>query len=357
VGSLNEAEVKKLLRCCAEIYRWNGEGSFAEHAVRVLPGLIDAAVVAYQSFDFAKGTTELALSDRQDTITANERAFYAHLHEHPLINHARDKTETRSLRISDLMPWTEFKRTGLYNEFYKEVGLGHQMAASLPTKQGDVLGLVYQRNDGEADFDERERALLDLLRMHVVQAHRVAKRFNALKARMRRMQGMLETLEEGVVSLDGSLRVRSCTQRAMQLLRRHFGKNTSPGLPELLAAWVGKQISGRLTGELKCAGTLPTQSGTLKLLLAWRSGAWVLLLEEAKPLGARLSGEKLRSLGLTRRESEVLHWISLGKTNPEIAIILGASQRTIQKHVERILKKLNVENRGAAALRAIEISL
>ncbi len=50
---------------------------------------------------------------------------------------------------------------------------------------------------------------------------------------------------------------------------------------------------------------------------------------------------------LTTRESEVLYWITQGKQNREIAIILGISLYTVQKHVANILRKLDVENRHA----------
>jgi DNA-binding CsgD family transcriptional regulator len=54
--------------------------------------------------------------------------------------------------------------------------------------------------------------------------------------------------------------------------------------------------------------------------------------------------------GLTPRELEVATWLTLAKNNPEIAVILGMGRRTVEKHVERILEKLGVENRTAAAL-------
>jgi DNA-binding NarL/FixJ family response regulator len=57
----------------------------------------------------------------------------------------------------------------------------------------------------------------------------------------------------------------------------------------------------------------------------------------------------LGSLGLTARETEVLTWVAQGKTNYEIGVILSACTGTICKHVERILSKLCVENRTAAA--------
>jgi DNA-binding NarL/FixJ family response regulator len=53
---------------------------------------------------------------------------------------------------------------------------------------------------------------------------------------------------------------------------------------------------------------------------------------------------------LTLRETEVGHWLSRGKTNREIAFLIHASPRTIDKHVEHILAKLCVENRTTAAL-------
>jgi DNA-binding CsgD family transcriptional regulator len=68
----------------------------------------------------------------------------------------------------------------------------------------------------------------------------------------------------------------------------------------------------------------------------------------------RRSLEALASLALTPREAEVLFWISEGKSNQDIGIILGASTGTICKHVEHILGKLNVENRTAAAVIALE---
>ena len=53
------------------------------------------------------------------------------------------------------------------------------------------------------------------------------------------------------------------------------------------------------------------------------------------------------------KESEVALWVSQAKTNREIAIILGMATRTVEKHVEGLLRKLHVENRTAAALEII----
>jgi DNA-binding CsgD family transcriptional regulator len=51
---------------------------------------------------------------------------------------------------------------------------------------------------------------------------------------------------------------------------------------------------------------------------------------------------------LTVREAEVLFWLSRGKTNREIGQILSTSPRTINKHLEAVYRKLDVENRSTA---------
>ena len=54
--------------------------------------------------------------------------------------------------------------------------------------------------------------------------------------------------------------------------------------------------------------------------------------------------------GLTPRESDVAFWLSHGKTNAEIGMILGMSCRTAEKHVQAVLFKLKAENRTTAAV-------
>jgi len=48
------------------------------------------------------------------------------------------------------------------------------------------------------------------------------------------------------------------------------------------------------------------------------------------------------------REAEILMWISRGKTNKDVGLILGSSPRTINKHLEHIFEKLGVATRAAA---------
>lgn len=58
-------------------------------------------------------------------------------------------------------------------------------------------------------------------------------------------------------------------------------------------------------------------------------------------------------VGLTPREGDVMHWLSRGKTDAEIAALLSISPRTVHKHLEHVYVKLGVETRTAAVMRAL----
>ncbi|GAA5497291.1 hypothetical protein Rhal01_03484 [Rubritalea halochordaticola] len=80
----------------------------------------------------------------------------------------------------------------------------------------------------------------------------------------------------------------------------------------------------------------------------------VRVLREHFELACRKLGimQPLRAAGgglpsLSNREREVLLYVLDGKTNPEIAIIMGISSRTVEKHVARLLDEFQVENRLA----------
>jgi DNA-binding NarL/FixJ family response regulator len=68
------------------------------------------------------------------------------------------------------------------------------------------------------------------------------------------------------------------------------------------------------------------------------------------------SPEPLRAaFKLTPREAEVLLWVAQGKSNSEIAAILGNSEPTVKQHLGVVFQKLGVESRNAATLQALEI--
>jgi DNA-binding CsgD family transcriptional regulator len=71
---------------------------------------------------------------------------------------------------------------------------------------------------------------------------------------------------------------------------------------------------------------------------------------------AQLLGDK-HACQLSPRELTVLLWMKEGKTNWEIARILGVSERTVRFHAGSIFEKLDVTSRTQAVARALEAGL
>lgn len=134
---------------------------------------------------------------------------------------------------------------------------------------------------------------------------------------------------------------------------------STPNTHNLLAGfgadkqWISSTLSAYIAPWLEQGGKQPlriedlSQPLLIKTMDSQQADEWLLLIELAnKPKEEDLLREKFE---LTPRESEVLTWISRGKTNQEIAMILDFSPRTVNKHLEQIFRKLGVENRTTAA--------
>jgi DNA-binding NarL/FixJ family response regulator len=150
---------------------------------------------------------------------------------------------------------------------------------------------------------------------------------------------LAQSLDRALLIADRDGRLIFQTLRATHLLFKHLSNH----------------LPGRLPPELATAERYTGTAGTLLLHRFMEKGNDALtvlyMIEEHAPPGPA----ELTKLGLTPRQAEVLYWIAQGKTNAEIAIILGTSPRTVEKHVEQLLERLQVENRVAAAAQANEL--
>ncbi|AOS44499.1 Response regulator PleD [Lacunisphaera limnophila] len=150
---------------------------------------------------------------------------------------------------------------------------------------------------------------------------------------------LAQSLDRALLIADREGRLVFQTHRATHLLFKHLAHHQP----------------GRLPPELVRVERYQSPAGTLLLHRFMEQGNDALtvlyLIEEHAPPGPA----ELTKLGITPRQAEVLYWIAQGKTNAEIAIILGTSPRTVEKHVEQLLERLGVENRVGAAAQASEL--
>lgn len=144
----------------------------------------------------------------------------------------------------------------------------------------------------------------------------------------------------GTVLLDTHGRLAWCSPQATAWLTQAHGAMEGPG--NAAAVWLARaRHDGEAQLELSATQTLVARHmgqgglGESMVLLT--------TLSHDKPARSRL-----QQVALTPRETEVLSWLAKGKTNRDIADILGMSHRTVNKHLEHVFEKLGVETRSAA---------
>jgi len=101
----------------------------------------------------------------------------------------------------------------------------------------------------------------------------------------------------------------------------------------------------------KADGTGPHQVYLAELIVPFLHAAWVRaqVRRPAEHQRAHAGGADV----LTERQKEILKWVYQGKSNMEIGAILGISTLTVKNHVQRILRKLQVQNRAQAVGKAL----
>jgi Response regulators consisting of a CheY-like receiver domain and a winged-helix DNA-binding domain len=157
-----------------------------------------------------------------------------------------------------------------------------------------------------------------------------------------------------LIATDRAGRLAWCTPKARQLLNELLPDAHETGA--CLPAEIVKQlVQARGDGSASNRAVLEFGNRKLEVSLVSRIGPDEILFRIAE-VGTRAEEQILqKKLALTTREAEVLLWISRGKSNREIGEILSISPRTVNKHLEQIFVKLGVENRAAAAARAVRL--
>jgi DNA-binding response OmpR family regulator/DNA-binding CsgD family transcriptional regulator len=158
-----------------------------------------------------------------------------------------------------------------------------------------------------------------------------------------------------LLAVNGAGTIIWATKQAQKLLSATLAANTDEALvlPDPIPQWLNQAQQG--TGSKAAAMASFSGDEQLRLQYMGKLGTNEFLLRLAKDTGADMPAEFSSELGLTTREGEVLSWLAKGKTNRDIAQILGLSPRTVDKHLEQIYSKLGVENRTAAAAIATNV--
>ena len=269
--------------------------------------------------------------------------FNAHIHNHPL---APQFFSGCVFKTTDYASRSQFKATAMYNEYYRHLDVETQIGFSIPVSQENVSILALSRK--VPDFSERDRLILMLLKPHLINALRNATELGGMRLEKDLLQKGAEAERQGAVLFQSDGVVLCITPFAREMLKQYFDAALDEGgrLPERIVQWF--KAGGFAPSVERQPLTVEREDRCLKIRLLndFTTGDYILIIAELDP---SLALQNLQGFGLSCRETEVLTWLAKGKTNEEIALILGMSRRTAEKHLENIFAKLGVETRAAAA--------
>lgn len=160
----------------------------------------------------------------------------------------------------------------------------------------------------------------------------------------------LDTTGQALFAVDGDGTMLWATPQVHQRFKKAGGlADDQPAeLARALAGWLARKPDNGHNLALDWLA----EPLSVEFLALVDNREFLLRLNDIQTPGAATVALRQR-FQLTVREADVLLWIANGKTNREIGQILDMSPRTVNKHLEQVFRKLNVENRTSAAAAAI----
>lgn len=342
-----------------QIYAHLDLDSFPRVALKVACSLVPCHLAAYNEVDPVRRRVVLTLEpdEAHPRVLPLVPIWEKLMHQNPLIRHFQDQPHDGPRRISDFLTQEAFEQTDIYQRVYRHIHGRYQIVTAMPAPSPLLVGIAQNRAD--RNFTERERDLLDLLRPHLRQAYDNACVVTEMCDKLRQLDHVIDQMDRGIVVLDEAGKVLHCSPASIRHLGDYLPREavSAHRMPPSIEPWLGQQIATLTRADDTLTQARPMMIDgvrgrlILRLIPDIKPKRFLIVMHEA----ARLkSFHPLQGLGLTEREAEVLYWCVEGKSAAEIGLLLGISERTIQKHLEHIYAKLEVPNRVAAVTKAVE---
>ena len=318
MATLSSADLRTALAAAGTWHEAQSLPELATVAVETLHELVSCDGVGWNEVDLSNGRVHAVTSPVDFFVPETAAALDRLIDQHPIVSYVARTGDQSATKISDFVSVREFHRLEIYADFFRVLEC-EDLLAVIVQPEPVIVGLAFTRP--ARTYAERDRDLLNLVRPHLSAAYRnIAARAEALER--------LATVERGlngreVVPLDSAGRIAAVSP----LVQRWFGASGAAIEPGTYRRDDAELTVRRVDGDPP-----------------------VLLLDERRYVP---DPQRVRELGLTRRESEIVALAARGLTDAQIADTLFLSGRTVSKHMQHAFEKLGVHSRADAADRLL----
>lgn len=252
----------------------------------------------------------------------------------------------------------DLRRTEYYNDFMHPQDIESVMMIRLAARGVEISSLTVNRPRSAEAFGPRELRRAGRYHGHLRRAFALTESLAGSGIADDDLENRQAPAGAAVFLLDDDGRVRRMNLAAERLLARRDelkatgGRLAAPddasGRLEALIAAAGDRTSGDPAGgamTLRTTEARPPLSVTVtparsdRLAIFRHRPAVIVCVSEPGAEG---------EVRLTARERDTLSWVAEGKSDWEIAVILGLSETTVRFHVDNARRKLGAANRAQA---------
>src|SRR5438093_350914 len=220
---LNSGSLRALLDALRDLHAIQDLDAFAANTLSALPKIVPSDVTVYNEVN----PPEIRWLEKPvvtDQVPGIKQAFERHMVEHPILAHHIRTGDGSARKISDFLSRGQWHRLGLYNEFFRRLGIEREIVIGVPTLPPRGIGIALHRS--RTDFSERDRLCLNLLRPHLIQAHRSAGVVTEMEREGTLVTQGIETLRGGMIVLNSTGGVRGMCGQALRRLDGYCGSHS-----------------------------------------------------------------------------------------------------------------------------------
>ena len=262
--------------------------------------------------------------------------------------------------------WLEpdvLERQEYFNDFMRPQDIRSVMMIRLEACGLEISSLTINRPRFGDPFGRPEIARARRYQSHIRRAFRLTEILSDSGLAEDDLESRHGKRGEAVFLLDDEGRVRRLNLAAQRLLTKRNdirvigGVLTAPGdssgqLEALMKGAGGRPFGGRSGGSMTLR-TGEAQTPLSIMVAPALSDRMAVFQQKPAVIVCVTEVDSVNDVHLTTREQEALSWVAEGKSDWEIAVILGLSETTVRFHVDNARKKLGAVNRAQAVARLV----
>ena len=172
------AVCEPVMAALPELYALATEDEYPLRVIAAVGRVVGGTKCDYTQVDLATGDFRVLVSPEPPQLHALQPARRAHMHEHPVLRHFLATWAPDARTISDFLTPTQYRRMGLYGEFFAHLGVDDQLTAVITGPPARRVSAISIDRDRRSPFTEDDRRRMDALRPHLAAAAENAARFS-----------------------------------------------------------------------------------------------------------------------------------------------------------------------------------